>query len=160
MKVSKPMIVAALVAGNMLAWNLALRAAETNTPPAKPAADAAQPGQRPQGMMRGPNLDQLAQQLNLTDDQKAKVKPILEARDKKVAELRGDTSLSQEDRRAKMQAIRDETASQMKTVLTAEQFEKWQQMAQRGRRPGGPPAGAPGGAKASDANAPGAPPKK
>lgn len=151
------MIIVALVAGNLLAWNVALRAADTNTPPAKPAPGGPPPGQRPAGMMRGgPNLDQLAQQLNLTDDQKAKVKSVLEARDKKVSELRGDTSLSQEDRRAKMQSIREENTAQMKAILTPEQFDKWQQMAQRGRRPGPPP----GGEKPAGTNAPAAPPKK
>src|SRR5512137_1682949 len=102
MKVSKSMIIAALVAGNLLAWNVALRAADTNTPPGKPEIGGpppGQPGQRPPGMMRGgPNLDQLAQQLNLTDDQKAKVKPVLEAQGKKMSEMRADTSLSREDR--------------------------------------------------------------
>jgi protein CpxP len=161
MKVSKPMIIAALVAGNLLAWNVALRAADTNTPPGKPEIGGPPPGQqgqRPPGMMRGgPNLDQLAQQLNLTDDQKAKVKPVLEAQGKKMSEMRADTSLSQEDRRAKMQAIREETTAQMKAILTPEQFDKWQKMPRPGRGPrNGPP---PGGEKAPDAKAPDAPPK-
>ena len=157
MKVTKPMIIAALVAGNLLAWNLTLRAADTNTPPAgAPPAGAPPAGQRPPMMRGGPNVDQLAKMLDLTDDQKAKVKPILEARDKKIADLRGDTALSQEDRRTKMQSIREETTAQMKTVLTPEQFDKWEKMAQRGRRPVGPP---PGGEKAGGPDAPTAPPK-
>ncbi len=151
MKVTKSMMIGALVAGNLLAWNPALRAADTNTPPATPAAGVPAAGQRPPGM-RGPTLDQLAQQLNLTDDQKAKVKPILEARDKKRGELRSDTSLSSEDRRTKLQSAREEAAAQMKAVLTPEQFDKWQKIEQRGRRPGGPP---PGG----NANAPAPPPQ-
>ena len=129
------MLIAALAAGSLLVWSPALRAADTNTPPSTPPA-----GQRPPGM-RGPTLDQIAQQLDLTDDQKAKVKPILEARDQKMRDLRGDTSLSPEDRRTKMQAIREETTAQLKAVLTPEQFDKWQKTAQRGRRPGGPPPG-------------------
>jgi protein CpxP len=158
MKISKSMIIAALVAGNLLAWNLALRAADTNTPPpAKPAPGGPPQDQRPPGMMRGgPSLDLLAKQLNLTDDQKAKVKPILEARDKKIGELREDTSLSPEERRAKMQSLREEITAQMKAVLTPEQFDKWQQMNQRGRRPG-PPLG---GERAGSTNAPAAQPKK
>jgi Spy/CpxP family protein refolding chaperone len=152
MKVTKPMIIAALVAGNLLAWNLTLRAADTNTPP----AGAPPAGQRPPMMRGGPNVDQLAKMLDLTDDQKAKVKPIFEARDKKIADLRGDTNLSQEDRRTKMQSIREETTAQMKAILTPEQFDKYLKMTQRGPRPGGP---RPGGEKAGGPDAPAAPPK-
>jgi Spy/CpxP family protein refolding chaperone len=148
MKLTKPLIIAALVAGNLCAWDIALRAQSTNnTPPAGPRG----------GMRGGPGIDQLAQQLNLTDDQKTKVKPILDAQQQKMRDLRGDTSLSPDDRRAKMQGIRDETTTQMKAVLTPDQFEKWQTMMQRGRRPGGPPAG---GANAGSTNAPATPPKQ
>ena len=57
---------------------------------------------------------------------------------------------------AKMKAIREGTATQMKAVLTADQFQKWQDMQSqmRTRRPGGPP---PGGENAGGA-APTAPP--
>jgi Spy/CpxP family protein refolding chaperone len=110
-------------------------------------------------MRGGPTLDQLAQQLNLTDDQKAKVKPILEARDQKLRDLRSDTSLTPEDRRAKMKALRDDMTTQMKAVLTPEQFDKWQKMSPPGMRDhrNGPP---PGGGHAVGTNAPAAPPQK
>lgn len=141
MKANKTMLITALAVGSLLAWSPALRAGDsTNTPPSTPPAGAPPAGQRPPGMRGGPTLEQLTQQLNLTDDQKTKVKPILEARDKKIADLRADTSLSQEDRWAKMQAIRQDTSTQLKAILTTEQFEKYQQMTQR-RRPGGPPPG-------------------
>ena len=160
MKVTKSMIIAALVVGNLLACNPALRAAETNTPPSSPPAGAPPAGQRPQGF-RGPSVDQLAQQLELTDDQKAKVKTILDGQMQKMRDLRNDTGLSQEDRRPKMQSIRDETTTQLKAVLTPEQFEKWQTMAaQRNRRPGGPGGPPPGGERTAGTNAPAAPAKK
>jgi Spy/CpxP family protein refolding chaperone len=155
MKVTKPMIIAALIAGNLLTCNLALRAADTNKAPSTPPAGAPPQGQRPQGMMRGgPSVDQLAQQLNLTEDQKTKVKPIIEGSQQKMRDLRADTSLSQEDRRTKMMGIREGTTAQMKTVLTAEQFDQWEKMTQRRRPPGGPPSG---GEKAGSTNAPAAP---
>ena len=135
MKPKKLMIIAALIAGNLVAWNVALRAQiSSNTPP----AGAPPAGQRPPGMRGGPSLDQLAQTLKLTDDQKAKVKPILEAQQQKIRALRQDTSLSPEDRRTQMQTIHQDTSTQLKPILTTEQFEKYQQMTQR-RRPGGPP---------------------
>ncbi len=123
---------AALVTGSLLAGVAALQAqTDTNTPPV-----GAPPGGG-RGMRGGPTLDQLATALSLTDDQKAKVKPILDARDQKVKDLRADTSLSQDDRRTKMQSIRQETSDALKAVLTADQFTKYQQLTQRGRRPGG-----------------------
>jgi Spy/CpxP family protein refolding chaperone len=150
MKVTKTMIIAALVAGNLLAWNLSVRAADTNTP----TAGAPTAGHRPLGMgMRGPNLDQFAKMLNLTDDQKVKVKPILEARDKKMADLHADTALSLKDRQTQIQSLQEETTTQMKAVLTSEQFDKYQKITQRVHRPGGLPAGA---AKAGSTNAPAA----
>jgi protein CpxP len=145
MKVTKPMIIAALVAGNLFAWSLALRADDsTNTPPAAPPADSHGYGAR--------GRPDFAKELNLTDDQKPKVKAIMDAQMQKMRDVRGDDSLSQDDKRAKMKAIHDDTATQLKAVLTADQFAKWQKLSQRGmhRPPGGgdngagtPPSGTP-----------------
>ncbi len=154
MKITKPLIIIALVAGNLLAWDLALRAQNaTNAPSATPPAGAPPGG--PRGMRGGPNLDQLATALSLTDDQKAKVKPILDGQRQKIGDLRADSTISPEVRRTRMQAIRQNTSDQMKAVLTPEQFGKWQQMTQRGRR-NGPPPGGPnaGGTNAAPANPP------
>jgi Spy/CpxP family protein refolding chaperone len=93
-------------------------------------------------MRGGPTLDQLTQQLSLTDDQKAKVKIVLDARDQKLKDLRADTTLSPEDRRAQMQAIRQDVTAQLKAILTPEQFAKYQKMTPMGRGPrNGPPPG-------------------
>ena len=158
MKATKTMLIAALAAGSLLVWSQASRAADTNTPPSTPPAGAPPAGQHPPGMRGGATLDQLAQQLNLTDDQKVKVKPILDARDQKMRDLRGDTSLTPEDRRARMKALRDDMTMQMKAVLTPEQFDKWQKMSPAGmmrdRRNGTPP----GGGHAAGTNAPAASP--
>ena len=98
MKITKPMIIAALVAGNLFAWSLALRADDsTNTPPAAPPADSHGYGAR--------GRPDFAKELNLTDDQKPKVKAIMDAQMQKMREVRGDDSLSQDDKRAKMKAI-------------------------------------------------------
>ena len=165
MKFTKPLIITALVAGNLLAWNLALHAQDaTNTPPAAPPAGGPPPGGPggpggPRGMRGGPTLDQLTTALSLTDDQKAKIKPILDAQRQKMTDLRADTTLSPEDRRTKMQAIRQDMSDQMKAVLTAEQFGKWQQMSQRGRRNGPPPGGPDAGSTNAPAPAPASPPQ-
>ena len=92
--------------------------------------------------MRGQaGFDRMAEQLNLTEDQKPKVQSIMKAQMDKMRGLRQDTSLTPEDRKAKMKAIREDSAAQMKAVLTAEQFQKWQDMQSKmhNRPPGGPP---------------------
>src|SRR5208283_4941699 len=120
MKITKPLIITAFVAGNLLAWNLALQAQDaTNTPPPPPPAGGPPPSGPPGGPgMRGrPNFDMIAQQLNLTDDQKPKFRSIMESQMQKMRDLRQDpnfASLSPEDRRAKVKAIQDETGTQMK----------------------------------------------
>jgi Spy/CpxP family protein refolding chaperone len=93
--------------------------------------------------MRGPMTpeDQLARmtkQLELTNDQQAKVKPILEEQHKKMMALRQDTSMSREDRFAKLREIRQQSLEKIKPVLTPEQQKKWEKMQQerRGRRRG------------------------
>jgi Spy/CpxP family protein refolding chaperone len=144
MKLSKSLIVAALVAGSLFAGSAVLQAQNnTNTPPAGgPTAGG------PRGMRGGPSLDMIATALKLDDATKAKVKPILDAQQQKMTDLRADTTLSQADRRTKVQAIRDETSTALKAVLTPDQFDQYQKMTQRQRRPAPaagnpPPAAAP-----------------
>src|SRR5262245_21001251 len=102
--------------------------AQTNTPPA---------GGRPGGRNRAgaeQQLTQLAADLKLTDQQKPKVKVVLEEQVKKMQELRDDTSLSQQDRRAKLMTIREEGNKKMKEILTPEQFKKYEEFQQQQQR--------------------------
>lgn len=155
-------LIAALAVGSLLTLSPALRADDaTNTPPSTPPAGGPPPGDRGPGMRgRGPNIDMIAQRLNLTDDQKPKVKEILEGQRQQMrAVWQQGQDLSREDRMAKMKSIREDTNAKLKAVLTADQFEQWQKMESRmrgprNRPPGGPPPGEGG------TNAPaGAPPQ-
>ncbi len=132
MKLTKPLIIAALVAGNLIVWDIAARAqdTQTNTPP-----PAGQPGGPTARGMQSPTLDRLSKLLNLTEDQKAKVKAVLDDRDQKVKGLRADTSLSPVDRRTKMTAIRSEVTAKMKEILTPDQFAKYQKSGPGGHNP-------------------------
>jgi Spy/CpxP family protein refolding chaperone len=137
MKANKTMLMAALAAGSLLVWSPALRADGTNPPPSTPPASAPPANQR----MRG-GMERLAEQLNLTADQKPKVQTILDGQREKMRDLQKDTTLTPDDRRAKMKAIHDDTTTQMKAVLTPEQFDKWQKTPMGGRpRRNVPPAG-------------------
>ena len=84
--------------------------------------------QHGQGMTADAQLDHMSQTLNLTDDQKTKIKPILEDSMKQMQQLRQDTSVSQEDRRTKMQQIHESTMSQIKPILTDDQQKKLESM--------------------------------
>ncbi|HEV2438198.1 MAG TPA: hypothetical protein VG077_19575 [Verrucomicrobiae bacterium] len=162
MKATRMTLIAALAVGSLLTLSPALRADDaTNTPPSTPPAGGPPPGDRGPGMRgRGPNIDMIAQRLNLTDDQKPKVKEILEGQRQQMrAVWQQGQDLSREDRMAKMKSIREDTNAKLKAVLTADQFEQWQKMESRmrgprNRPPGGPPPGEGG------TNAPaGAPPQ-
>lgn len=128
MKLNKTIALAALVAGSLLT-GFTLQAQDA--PKDKP------PGQRGGPGMRGANIEQMAKDLSLTDEQKTKVKAALDERMQKALELRKDTSLSPEDRRAKMKTIQEAFTAKMKEILTADQLEKWEKSRpQQRNRPG------------------------
>ncbi|MGH9325528.1 MAG: Spy/CpxP family protein refolding chaperone [Terriglobia bacterium] len=73
----------------------------------------------------------LSRALNLTKQQKAQIKPILEHQHKAMMALRQDTSLSRQERRSKFMALRKQTMEKIRPILTSEQQAKLQQMEQR-----------------------------
>ena len=75
-------------------------------------------------------LQMLSEKLNLTDDQKAKVKPILEDQMKQMKAVHEDSSLSPEQKRTKMKSIHESLHEQINAVLTPEQQTKFKQMQQ------------------------------
>ena len=85
-------------------------------------------------------LAQLTTTLTLSADQQAKIKPILDADAKKIADIRssGEDMLTA---RPKIMAIRTDQHAAIKALLTADQAAKYDAMPQ-GRGPGGEPGGA------------------
>ncbi len=80
-------------------------------------------------------LDHMSKELNLTDDQKTKIKPILEEQTKQMQDVRQSTSTSPEDRRAKMKQIHENTMSQIRPILNSDQQKKLEEMmSRRGER--------------------------
>jgi len=75
-------------------------------------------------------LQFLSEKLSLTDDQKAKLKPILEDQAQQMKAVRDDPSLSQDQKRAKMKGIHESFHDQINGVLTPEQQTKLKQMKQ------------------------------
>jgi periplasmic protein CpxP/Spy len=121
MKSTKTLLIAALAAGALLGGSSVLYAQNaTNTPPA---------GEHGSGMKGRQNLDK---QLDLTDAQKPKVHEIQKNAMEKGRALREDSSLTPEEKKEKAKAIREDMATQLKAVLTPEQFAKWQELSKRG----------------------------
>jgi len=143
MKLTKLSLIAALALGGLLACSTLASAQDSTATPKQ--------GKRG-GSAVEQQLNMMKDSLKLTDEQVPKVKTVIEDSLKKRADLRADTSLSQEDRRTKMQAIVEDQHKKMKEILTAEQFEKYQKSARQfGKRgPGGP--GAPGIEKKTGTN--------
>jgi periplasmic protein CpxP/Spy len=101
---------------------------------ARPGQREAQPGQRPEMRDR---MQQLSEELKLTAEQKAKLKPIFEGEAEKMRALRDDTSLTPEQRRDKYRELREASAAKIKPILTAEQKEKWDKLQEKMRERGG-----------------------
>ena len=96
-------------------------AGQTPAPAATPESQKCEKAGKPAG-------HKLLQALNLTDEQKAKVAPILAKAKSDAKAIRADQSLSKKQRRAQLEAIRTNTEQQLQTVLTPEQFQKFQQL--------------------------------
>ena len=96
------------------------------------------------GMGRGMGL---MARLNLTDDQRAKIQPILQSSRQQAQAVRNDATLTPEQKQAKIRDIHRGTMTQMNSLLTPEQQQQWQEMRQH-RGPGGkhgPPPAPPSG---------------
>ncbi|MEM8524572.1 MAG: hypothetical protein AAGG68_08005 [Bacteroidota bacterium] len=67
-------------------------------------------------------------ELELSEEQEAKLKEIKSKYQKEALSLRMDKSMNVEDKRAKAKELRKAQAADMKAVLTPEQFTKYQEM--------------------------------
>jgi periplasmic protein CpxP/Spy len=73
----------------------------------------------------------IAQQLNLTPQQKEKILPILASEVPKVQAIKNDNSLSKIQKMEQLRAIHQQTDPQMKAILTPEQYQKLQTIRQQ-----------------------------
>jgi len=68
--------------------------------------------------------------LNLTDDQKAKLRPIIADENQQMEALRNDNSMSQAQKIDKANQIRAQASPKIKAILTPEQLQKLAQLQQ------------------------------
>lgn len=84
------------------------------------------------GMMMSTDqrLQRMTRQLDLTTDQQAKIRPILEDEASQMQTLHQNTALSPQEMHGQMQQIRQSSMSQIMGILTETQQQKMQQMMQ------------------------------
>ena len=73
----------------------------------------------------------IAQQLNLTPQQKEKILPILAAEVPKVQAIKNDNSLNKIQKIQQLKAVHQQTDPQMKAILSPEQYQKLQAIRQQ-----------------------------
>lgn len=111
-------LIAALLLGTLWATNTTTLAQDTNT---VGSAKAPRPHSKN-------HLQQVAAQLDLTDAQQQQLQPILKDEAQKLRSLRAETTLSRQQKRAQLKSIHQDFVAKLKTVLTPQQVEKWQQL--------------------------------
>ena len=84
--------------------------------------------QQPSAQQKNAKLEEIAQYLSLTPQQKEKILPILAAEGTKVRAIKDDTSLSRMQRAQQIKAIHQQNDPQMKAILSPEQYQKLQAM--------------------------------
>lgn len=114
------------------------RAAEAQTANRGGSGGMGGPGGFNPQQMAARRLDEMTTELKLTTDQHDKIKKIQDDMAPQMQAIRNDNSLSRDQRRAKMQPLREQSNSQIKQLLTPEQQTKFDAMeAQRRARFGG-----------------------
>ena len=69
-------------------------------------------------------LQHISTELNLTDDQKQQLKPILQSEVQQLKAVNNDASLSSDQKQAKGREIHQSAKSQMSSILTPDQQKK------------------------------------
>lgn len=112
----------------------ALSAFAQQTPPADTHEGHEHQHGQAQGMdHKMPTADEMVQtmteKLNLTDEQKPKVKAIAEETHKKMDAMHADQSMSRDDRMAKMRSLHNDAMAKVRAILNDDQkkkFDDWQ----------------------------------
>ena len=129
-----------MLLGAALLTGLSAFAQDSSHPPA-PAPQQ----NRKHGDSAEKRLKRMNKRLNLSDEQKGKLLPILEDEEKQASAADADTTMSQQQKHRKMHEIHRTARSQMDPILTAEQRAQMPSVragggGRRGRRSG--PSGA------------------
>ena len=89
------------------------------------------PGSTSFAQNKAAKVQAIAQQLDLTPQQKGKILPILADEGAKVEAIKNDNSLSKVQKIQQIRAIHRQTDPQMKAILSKEQYQKLQAIRQQ-----------------------------
>ncbi len=141
-----------------LAWAGVLAAQAPSAPSGPPEQGAAPNGTPGHGGNVEKRLENLSQQLNLSPEQKEKIRPLLRHEAERIRQVRSNTSLTQGEAHQRIAMIRRNTRQRIDALLTPEQKKQWQEMRQEHRGGGGPQGGQHGAGGGSSPEAPSSPP--
>lgn len=130
--------ISALSLALFLTMSLAASAQSTTTSPSPSTPSQAAPAQPQNSPSQNGAASQPSQQsnaqsssqanqdnpLNLTEDQKTKLRPIIMDENQQIEALRNDTTMTQDQKIAKANQIRSEASPKIKAILTPEQLQK------------------------------------
>ncbi|HYG99594.1 MAG TPA: hypothetical protein VD837_10720 [Terriglobales bacterium] len=121
------------ILGVTVLWGMSA-VAQQSAPPSGTGSSAQRGRARDSVAMR---LERMSQRLGLTDDQKSRLTPILQNDFDQARAIRQDTSLTRDQRRAKLAELRQSTRAQIEPILTDEQRAKFGKAGMRGKGMGG-----------------------
>lgn len=130
---SNGMLAAMLAIGTLMVSTVPAMAQDNSTPQTAPAGaqdggPGSMGGHHDPAQMEQHQLDMMTKRLSLTPDQVTQVKAIDDAQRTQMMALRGDTSMSREDKHGKMMAMRQDRESKIRAVLTDDQKPKYDAM--------------------------------
>ena len=97
-------------------------------------ASYAQKGNNPNRQDFQKRTEAMYDSLGLNKDQRAKMNALNDENRKQMMEIRNDGSLSDDQRRAKMEDLRKDQNTKREAILTPEQVKKYDEMMQNMRR--------------------------
>jgi Spy/CpxP family protein refolding chaperone len=146
------LILSLLACGASVVLCQGLHAQDTSSAPATTGTEG---GAHPWGGHHGGgglSLEKLTTALSLTSDQQAQIKPILDTMHSTMQTLRGDTTLSQQDKMSQMKTAHQTAITGITAVLTPDQQAKFTALLatmHKGRHGGGGAGDASDGAAAA-----------
>jgi hypothetical protein len=122
---------ASILLGTVLSAGMVFAQTPSLTP--TPDANATQSAPAQQGNFQhnfdpGKRAVRMGKQLGLSNDQVAQLKPILADQFQQMQTLRGDNSLSQQDRHAKMRTLMQDSNTKIEALLNDTQKQQYEQM--------------------------------